>query len=214
MPTAVIISSVAIAAALALFIGVRAEVTRSREGKMLAFVALLVLPTVAVWSGFNEQMDRAQTREFCLSCHVMADYGKSLLVDDPSYIPAAHFQNNRVPRERACYACHTDYSMFGTVNAKMHGMRHLMIQYFGTVPKPEDIKLYTPFNNRECLHCHLGGRKFEEQKAHQRTPDELEKIKSNQLSCTSSKCHDIIHEVGDLKDAKFWKETAASTDGH
>ena len=214
MPTAVIVSSVAVAAALALLIGVRADLTRSREGKVLAFVALLILPAIAVWAGFSEQMDRAQTREFCLSCHVMADYGKSLYVDDPSYVPALHFQNNRVPRERACYACHTDYSMFGTVNAKIHGMRHLMVQYFGTVPKAEDIKLYTPFNNRECLHCHLGARKFEGAAPHNRTPDQLPRIKSNQLSCTSSRCHEIVHDVATLKDATFWKETPSSDELH
>jgi cytochrome c-type protein NapC len=209
MPTAVIIASIAITAALALFVGVRADLTRSREGKILAFVALLALPAIALWEGFSEHMDRAETTKFCLSCHVMEDYGKSLLVDDPSYIPAAHYQNNRVPRDHACYTCHTDYTMFGTVDAKIHGVRHLMVQYFGTVPKPEDIKLYTPFNNRECLHCHLGARKFEEQQAHHRTPDELGKIKANELSCTSSRCHDIVHDVATLKDATFWKETPA-----
>ena len=181
---------------------------------MLAFVALLVLPAIAVWAGFEEQMDRAQTTDFCLSCHVMADYGKSLYVDDAGYVPAAHFQNNRVARDRACYTCHANYSMFGTVAAKIHGVRHLIVQYFGTVPKPEDIKLYAPFNNRECLHCHLGARKFEAQRAHNRTPDELVRMKSNELSCTSSKCHDIVHDVTTLKDAAFWKETPASHDGH
>ncbi len=214
MSTAVIIVSATIAAALALFVGWRADLTRSREGKILAFVALLVLPVVAVWAGFTEQMNQAQSTRFCLSCHVMADYGKSLYVDDPSYIPAAHFQNNRVPRQRACYTCHTDYSMFGTINAKIEGLRHLRVQYFGTVPKPEDIKLYSPYNNRECLHCHLGGRKFEEQRAHSRAPGQMEKIKTNQLSCTSSKCHDIIHDVTSLKDATFWKEMPAANDGH
>ncbi|HEV2200646.1 MAG TPA: NapC/NirT family cytochrome c [Bryobacteraceae bacterium] len=214
MPTAVIISLVAAATAIALFIGVRADLTRSREGKILALVALLILPAIAVWAGFNEQMDRAQTREFCLSCHVMSDYGKSLYVDDPSYVPALHFQNNRVPRDRACYACHTDYTMFGTVNAKIHGVRHLMVQYFGTVPKPEDIKLYAPFNNRECLHCHLGARTFEGAGAHNRTQDQLPRIKSNQLSCTSSRCHEIVHDVATLKDATFWKETPSSDELH
>ena len=58
MSTAVIIVSATIAAALALFVGWRADLTRSREGKILAFVALLVLPAVAVWAGFTEQMDR------------------------------------------------------------------------------------------------------------------------------------------------------------
>jgi hypothetical protein len=36
------------------------------------------------------------------------------------------------------------------------------VYYFSTPPAPGNIKLYQPFNNRECLHCHLGARSFEE----------------------------------------------------
>jgi len=207
MPAWVIILFITATAALALLIGLRSRLTRSREGKILAFVGLFILPVAAVSLGFSEQMDRAQSRTFCLSCHVMTGFGQTLYVDDPSYIPARHFQNNLVPRDRACYTCHTDYTMFGGVTAKMRGMRHLWVQYVGVVPKPEDIKLYVPYNNRECLHCHLGQRVFEEASAHHKTPGLLDNVKSNKLSCISSGCHEFIHDVGSLKDATFWKET-------
>lgn len=199
----VIISGLTIV--LALFSGLRSKLAQSNEGKALAIVGLLVLPALSAWFGFEEQMNRAESTKFCLSCHVMNDYGKSLLVDDPSYVPAHHYQNNLVPRDHACYTCHTDYAMFGTAYAKMRGMRHVLVQYFGTVPKPEEIKLYEAYNNRECLHCHLGGRKFEDSPKHAKLPNMLADIKSNHLSCTSSKCHDTIHDVGSLKDATIWK---------
>lgn len=207
MPTWVIAVFIAGTAALALLIGVRSRLTRSREGKILAFVGLFILPVAAASFGFSEQMDRAESTTFCLSCHVMSEYGQSLRVADPSYVPARHFQNNLVPRERACYTCHTDYTMFGTVTAKMRGLHHLQVQYLGTVPKPENIKLYTPYNNRECLHCHLGMRVFEEASAHLKVADLLANVKVNKLSCLSSGCHEFIHDVGALKDATFWKET-------
>ncbi len=35
----------------------------------------------------------------------------------------------------------------------------------------------------------------------------MAKIKSNRMSCLASNCHDTIHDIGDLKDATFWKET-------
>ena len=206
MPASVILLFCIGAALLALFVGFRVHLTRSREGKMLAFVALFALPVMAAWAGFSEQMDRAESTKFCLSCHIMDDFGKSLYIDDPSYIPAAHFQNNRVPRDQACYTCHTNYTMFGTVTAKMHGLRHLWVQYIGTVPKPEAIKLYDAYNNRECLHCHLGARNFEEGSAHNKVPDRLSLIKSNKLSCVSSGCHEFVHDVASLKDDTFWKE--------
>ncbi len=199
------ISFVAVILVLALLVASRAELTRARGGKVLAFVALFILPILAVWGGVSGHMERAQTTRFCLSCHVMEDYGRSLYADDPSYLPARHFQNNLVPRDRACYTCHTDYTMFGGFKAKLRGVRHLWVQYFRPVPKPEDIKLYQPYNNRECLHCHMGARRFEEASEHHKKPEMLAQTKSGELSCMSSNCHDIVHDVGTLKDATFWK---------
>jgi nitrate/TMAO reductase-like tetraheme cytochrome c subunit len=205
-PTFIKVFLIGIAALLAILVTARAELTRAQGGKILAFLALFIFPVLAVWVGFSEHMERATTTQFCLSCHVMEDYGRSLRVDDPSYIPAVHFQNIEVPRDHACYTCHTTYTMFGTVNSKMRGLHHLWVQYLGTVPQPQDIKLYEPYNNRECLHCHLGARRFEEASEHHKKPDMLAQTKSGALSCTSAKCHDTIHDVATLKDATFWKE--------
>jgi hypothetical protein len=196
---------VAIALVLAALLAARVELTRVRGGKILAFVVLFIAPVLAVAFGYSEHMQRAESTQFCLSCHVMHDFGASLYVDDPSYIPAKHFQNNLVPRDHACYTCHTDYTMFGTVHSKLRGLRHVYVQYLGKIPAPADIKLYTPFNNRECLHCHAGMRAFEEEAKHSKTPDMMKQIVSNQMSCTTSKCHDTVHDVGTLKDATFWK---------
>ena len=201
----IVVVIAAVAILMALFVGLRSKFTQTKEGKMMAFVGLLILPTICVGLGFEEQMTRAESTNFCLSCHVMNDFGHSLYVDDKSYIPAVHYQNNFVPRDHACYTCHTNYAMFGTVKAKWGGMHHLLVQYLGTIPKPEDIKPYEPYNNRECLHCHLGSRRFEENDGHLKTPTLLADIKANRLTCTSSKCHDTVHDVGTLKDSTFWK---------
>ena len=82
-------------------------------------------------------------------------------------------------------------------------------KYLGKIPKPEEIKLYTPYNNRECLHCHAGARAYEEASSHLKTPDMFALADSTQRSCMSSGCHDIVHNVGDLGDATFCKPTAA-----
>ena len=196
---------IAVAGMLAVGAGWRARITRSQEGKILAFLVLLVGPVAATWSGFSAQMKNATSTGFCLSCHVMSEHGRSLRVDDPSYLAARHFQNHLVPPDRACYTCHTDYAMFGTLTAKIRGARHLAVQYFGTIPRPGQIKLYQPYNNRECLHCHSGARRFEEAAPHNKTADLRSRVKTGQLSCLSSGCHDIVHDVGSLKDATLWK---------
>ena len=201
----ILIFFMAAVAALSLQTALRPEFTALRSGKIFAFVALCVLPALSIWAGFHEQIERSTSTKFCLSCHVMADFGRSLYVDDKSFLPGAHFQNRFVPRDHACFTCHTDYTMFGDYKAKWRGVHHVLVQYLGKIPKPGEIKLYTPYNNRECLHCHAGARSYEEASSHHKTPDMLALAASNQLSCTSSSCHDIVHNVGDLGDATFWK---------
>jgi nitrate/TMAO reductase-like tetraheme cytochrome c subunit len=197
-----------IAAVLGLLIAWLPELTRVRGGKVLAFVALFILPALAMWAGAHEHLERSTSTKFCLSCHVMENFGKSLYVDDKSYIPAVHFQNHFVPPDNACFTCHTDYTMFGDYRAKWRGVHHVLVQYLGKVPQPQDIKLYTAYNNRECLHCHAGMRRYEETSSHHKNPDMLAQAASNQLSCISSGCHDTVHDVATLKDATFWTPKA------
>lgn len=197
---------IVLAIVLAGLVAFRADLTRARGGKVLAFMALFLFPSLALWTGFSDHMERATSTQFCLSCHVMTDFGRSLYVDDKSFLAAAHFQNKRIPRDHACYTCHTDYAMFGTVKSKIRGVRHVLVEYLGTIPKPAEIKLYQSYNNRECLHCHAGARSYLEASEHHKTPDLLEQANANKLSCMANNCHDIVHNVADLKDATFWKE--------
>jgi nitrate/TMAO reductase-like tetraheme cytochrome c subunit len=183
----------------------RPQVTTSPLGKILAFLALFAFPLLCIGMGFSNQMDRSKSTQFCLSCHIMEPYGKSLQVDDTFHLAAAHFQNHRVPADEACYTCHTNYAMFGTIKAKIGGLRHIYVYYLGHAPKPADIKLYEPYNNRECLHCHAGARSFEEGAVHTADPSLLSNIKSNKVSCLSSGCHQVVHDVASLEQQKFWK---------
>ena len=176
----------------------RPSLTAVTGGKILAFIALFILPLSALALGSAVHLQHATSTNFCLSCHPMEAYGKSLRIDDPSYIPASHFQNNRIPINEACYTCHTNYAMFGGLKAKIGGLKHLAIYYFGTVPAK--ISLYEPYNNRECLHCHGGARAFEETSPHK---EMREQLGGNQNSCLV--CHNKIHDVQNADKLKFWK---------
>ena len=181
----------------------RPSVSATRGGKILAFVALFILPIVCAAMGTSEHMQRSKQTQFCLSCHIMEPYGKSLHVDDTSYLAAAHFQNHRVPPDQACYTCHTDYVLYGSLKTKLRGLRHVYVQYLGTPRTP--IRLYHPYHNRECLHCHAGARSFEEGVMHNADPQTLPAVKANKLSCLSSGCHEVVHNVAQLDKVKFWK---------
>src|SRR5215467_407933 len=191
---AVTLLSVALIAALV----ARPSVTHTRGGKIVAFLVLFLLPILCFSMGASSEMARSKSTDFCLSCHIMEPYGQSLRVDDPTYLAAAHFQNHRVPAEEACYTCHTNYAMFGSSKAKMHGLRHVYVYYFTKPPAPENIRLHEPYNNRECLNCHLGARSFEQGAVHTADPDLLPALKANKLSCVSSGCHEVVHNVGTL----------------
>ena len=200
-PEALLYGLVVISAFLIAMIVLRPAITESREGKMLAFTGFLILPAMCFSWGALEHIDRSKQTAFCLSCHIMEPYGKSLYVDDASYLAAAHFQNHRIPVDEACYTCHTDYALYGGFRAKLRGLRHIYIQYLGKPPSPDKITLYSPYNNRECLHCHLGARSFESNAAHMAILDQL---KSNETSCLMSGCHDTVHNVASLGKVKFW----------
>jgi cytochrome c-type protein NapC len=192
----------------AVLIGVlvlRPSLTATQGGKILAFFVLFLLPLICLGMGTDYHIGRSERTAFCLSCHEMQPFGRSLQVDDPGHLAAAHFQYHRVPADEACYTCHTNYAMFGTLRAKLHGLKHVYVHYLGTPPAPEAIRLYDPFNNRECLHCHLGARSFEEGAVHNADPDTLPAVKANKLSCLSSGCHETVHNVGALDKEKFWK---------
>lgn len=189
----------ALSAGLILLVILRPSITANRNGKILAFVTLFALPILCAFVGTSAQLERSKETSFCLSCHIMEPYGRSLHVDDPHYIPAAHFQNHRIPTEQACYTCHEDYVLYGGIRAKWRGLHHVYVQYLGKPMNP--IQLYVPYNNRECLHCHLGARSFEESPTHTALHQE---IVSNQMSCLTSGCHDTVHNVTGLDKVKLW----------
>ena len=184
-----LVAIVLVAIALIALVVLRPGLTATRGGKILAFLALAVIPGLATAMGLSAHMERSKKTEFCLSCHVMEPYGKSLQLDDASALPASHFQNRRIDREHACFTCHTTYTLFGDVKAKLTGLKHVYVNYLGEVP--DKIELYEPYNNRACLHCHAGARSFEESDLHKEMRADLA---SNTTSCLE--CHDVVHQVG------------------
>jgi cytochrome c-type protein NapC len=201
---AVLLGFMVVAALLVGTLVLRPHITASRGGKMLAFVALFLVPLAVGGGGVSTHIDNSKSTSFCLSCHIMKPYGQSLRVDDPSYLAGSHFINHRVPPESACYTCHTDYTMFGDVKAKMRGLRHVWV--WATQDRKPPLHLYNPYPNQNCLHCHAGAKSFEEGAVHNADPETMPQIKSGKLGCTSSGCHDTVHNAMKLQDVKFYGE--------
>lgn len=197
---ALLIAQIVVTILLALIFLIRPSITAGASGKIVAFIALAVLPFLCVVGGMNAHVQRSEQTRFCISCHSMEPYGRSLYVDNASYIPAAHFQNHRVPADEACYACHADYTLFGPLKDKLRGVTRIYFQYVSTPPNP--IRIPGGYSNAQCLRCHQGARSFQENAIHSAIMDTLI---SNQMSCISSGCHDAIHNLAALDHVKFWR---------
>ena len=195
----ILIALIVLTIVLAAVFFVRPSITAGATGKVLAFGALCILPAICLRMGLATHIERSEQTKFCISCHAMENYGKSLWIDDPSYIPAQHFQNHRVPADMACYSCHADYTIYGPLRDKLRGVHRIYVQYLGT--PSTTIQIPGGYNNRQCLHCHLGARSFEANPIHEALMDSL---KSNEMSCISSGCHDMVHNGGNLDDLKMW----------
>ena len=180
----------------------RPGLTSNLGGKVLAFLALCLLPGLLLLGGADRHYEQAKTTTFCVSCHVIEPYAESLLIDHPRFVPAAHFQNRRIPAERACYTCHTNYTMFGDVDDKIRGVRHVWHAVLGTGSDP--VTIYSPFKNLACLTCHNGARSYEEHVAH--IPF-LKQMAEGKTSCLM--CHNLIHEVDKLDRFPRWDPVSA-----
>lgn len=198
----ILICQIVLSIVLAFVFLIRPSLTHAASWKILAFIGLCMLPALCIVGGMNTHIQRSEQTQFCISCHVMVPYGRSLYVDEPGHLPAQHFQNHRVPPDMACYSCHADYSIYGPLKDKMQGLKRIYVQYVSTPPDPAAIRIAGGFKNDQCLHCHAGARDFQDDAIHSAMMDS---IKSGQTSCLTSGCHDAAHDITNLDHLKFWK---------
>ncbi len=205
--TGILIALVVLTIIMAAVFLVYPSVTVEASGKILAFIALCILPTLCIGTGISFHNERSKQTSYCVSCHTMVTHGQSLRLLDSHYIPAQHFQNHLVPSDKACYTCHTNYTMYGPLKDKLRGLTYLYMEYLSTPPKT--LHLIGTYPNSECLRCHMGTRNFEDNLAHM---PPLAVLKSNQVSCISSGCHDMIHNVSKIDHLKMWTGGPVASD--
>ncbi|MCA9601586.1 MAG: NapC/NirT family cytochrome c [Polyangiales bacterium] len=191
----IILLAVAVAAAAAIATH-GGGLTAHRAGRLVLLVGLCILPVLITGTGVTVGVHESSQTTFCMSCHEMEPYGKSLFVDGNS-LPALHYQRRLIDRDTVCFSCHTDYAMFGDAKAKLNGLRHVWVHYTGQTPKK--IKLYQPYPNHNCLHCHDDARGFVEVPMHQEKKAE---IANGKQSCLG--CHSVVHDMDAVKAGNFW----------
>ncbi len=158
------------------------------QSKGLLFLGLCVLPLPVMVLTSAVGLEHAKAVTFCESCHSM----RTLVTDmeDPGSdsLAALHFKNRYI-QDHHCYACHTDYGMFGDAEAKLSGLRHIWQDAAGTSSLP--IKMQDRYRFTICLNCHGQSRKFLDRKSH---AGSLGKFVSGETLC--SDCHGRSHRSG------------------
>src|SRR5690606_28901351 len=110
------------------------------------------------------------------------------LSEDDDTIASAHFRRGRVPAATACYECHSGYGLWGGVDAKLAGLRHMLLTVTGGYELPLESHR---FDNAACLGCHALSVPFAEIEEH-RDPDTQRELLSGETGCAGV-CHDDAH---------------------
>jgi len=157
-------------------------------------VAGIVLPIAAYGFGSLFVMEKSKEVAFCGSCHIMTPITQSLEAND-NLLASTHFKRGLVPHDQACYTCHSGYGIWGTMDAKMAGLMHMVRTLTGWYDLP--LKLNGKFDIASCLNCHAAAPAFRAVEAHQ-NPELQKQILSGEMSCTGL-CHPEAHPASALQ---------------
>jgi hypothetical protein len=175
--------AVALLAIAVLLIGL----LRGRLPTLLVLPALL-LPVAAYGIGFLYMAEESKKVEFCGSCHEpMSALVKSVREDDDA-LSSLHYRRGRVPRDTACYQCHSGYGIWGAVGAKRAGLMHMLATVTGSYELPLEARR---FDINSCLGCHAHTEDFRAEEDHQ-DPEVQSELLTGKIGC-AGECHEVAH---------------------
>lgn len=168
-----------------------------RGGNVLAlggglFFGLTLLPLLVTFIGYLHGFQEMETVPACGGCHVMTPFVNDLKDLKSEALAAVHYKNRYI-QDNHCYACHTDYGMFGTASAKLGGVRHIYYYVTGRYTLP--IKIASPYPNARCLGCHGESQKFLKSQGHPK--GDQPQLVAGTTSCLD--CHGPPHTPKEAK---------------
>jgi nitrate/TMAO reductase-like tetraheme cytochrome c subunit len=159
-------------------------------GKGVLLAGVVMLPSFSVATGMLLVFARAERVEFCGSCH-RALQGHVDDMTDPSSqgLAAVHYRYQYIPSNQ-CFECHSSYGLFGTLEAKIQGIREVVRYYTGTYEVP--ISIWRPYSNGDCLKCHAQSELWRARSEH--TDGQMQNdLFEDTVSCMG--CHVAAHQV-------------------
>lgn len=164
-----------------------------RTTKIALLFGIGVFPLATAGSGNYAGFEATKAVRFCGSCHVMTPILEALSSDKES-LASIHYRRGLVPHDEACYTCHSGYGIWGTMDAKMAGVMHMVRTLTGNYKLP--IELHGTFDINSCLNCHATSQAFRDVKEHQ-DPEVQKALLSHEMSCTGV-CHPEAHPASAL----------------
>jgi nitrate/TMAO reductase-like tetraheme cytochrome c subunit len=159
--------------------------------KGLLVVTIVLLPMFCVSTGMVLVFTRAERVEFCGSCHrALEAYVGEMKNPRSEGLAAIHYRYQYIASNQ-CYECHTSYGLFGTVKAKVHGVKQVLRYYTNTYESP--LKMWQPYPNEDCLKCHAQSVKWLSVEEHV-APEWREGLLAAEASCMD--CHEDGHGDG------------------
>jgi nitrate/TMAO reductase-like tetraheme cytochrome c subunit len=162
--------------------------TKGVATRVLLFTGVFLLPAFSVSSGMLLVFVRAESVEFCGSCHhALKPYVDDMENPSGEGLAAIHYKNQYIASNQ-CYECHTSYGLFGTVQAKLNGITQVLRYYTQSYETP--IEMWKPYSNGDCLKCHARSNKWLSNAAHG-IGDMKESLFEDRTSCMN--CHTKGH---------------------
>jgi cytochrome c nitrite reductase small subunit len=160
----------------------------------MLFIGICVMPLPVMLLGSAVGLERAKDVSFCQQCHVMRHFVADMQDPRSDRLAAVHFKNRYIQKSH-CYVCHTDYGLFGTMEAKMAGMGHIWKESTGSYTLP--VRISKPYRFMICLDCHAQSAKFDRVPQHQ---DLVPKVARGEAGCTS--CHGSSHPAPEQREVR------------
>ncbi|HEX8438314.1 hypothetical protein [Archangium sp.] len=148
-------------------------------------LGLFVLPGMALLGTTGHMFESMKSVEACQSCHVMDPFVADMHDAKSASLAARHYRSGAIPTKQ-CYACHTGYGIFGTVESKRDGFRHWLLYVTDTWKEPITYKGTYP--NANCLSCHATSPTFTAVESHRALRAQLS---ADEMNCFT--CHGLPH---------------------
>ncbi|MCC6765506.1 MAG: NapC/NirT family cytochrome c [Deltaproteobacteria bacterium] len=157
------------------------------SSRLAMLIGFLFLSPLAYVVNAGLAITGAKPVSFCASCHVMDGYVQDLQNPDSEHLASLHYQFRWI-NDHQCYTCHSDYGLFGDVQAKIAGLRHVWFNTTGGYELP--LKIRGTYNNERCLFCHEPVKAYREVPEHEKN---AAKIATSERSCIGGDCHVSPH---------------------